>query len=257
MVQLTDIVSLLLFGEDEAFLGSTFPVSEAHRLYLGAAHSIDSIPAEKQGELRIMTFSGSGLKVTPVRAVEVLAAHPDVIALQAEDGMAPYAKLAADEAFVWEQVRAVGYPEMDIRDLERGKRTADVRGLVGSVSRKVEPGQTLKVKASAYEVSFAIPNGMSGGPVFLANVGVGSGLIGVCLGNWTASSTLFEETVETSEGQVETTKESRIIEYGFAANLNRYADEPIALVGKTLRQLMGSEAGPTSAGWSIEVQAEE
>jgi Trypsin-like peptidase domain len=254
MVRLTDIVCLLVLGEDdEVFVGSTFPIHEPHRLYLGAAHSV---PEGREDDLRI--FLDSGLKATRVTAVEVLADHPDVVVLQAEEGLPPYAKLAAGEAVVWDQIQALGYPERDIRDVEPGKRTADVRGLVGTVSRKVEAGQAPHaVKASAYEVSFAIPNGMSGGPVFLANVGVRLGLIGVCLGNWTAYSTLFEETVETTEGQSATTKESRIIEYGIVANLNRYADGPIGLVGKTLRQLLGSEAGPTVAGWSNEVQPED
>jgi hypothetical protein len=66
MTRLTDVVCLLLLGEDEVFLGSTFPINEAYHLYLGAAHSIDPIPAEKQSELRIMTFSGSGPAVRAV-----------------------------------------------------------------------------------------------------------------------------------------------------------------------------------------------
>jgi hypothetical protein len=245
VAQLTDLVCLLILGEEEVFCGSTFPINDAHRLYLGAAHSI---PEGREDDLRIMAFLDSGLKVTRVTDVEVLAQHPDVVALQAEDGLPPRTKLAADEAYVWEQVCAVGYPEVDIRELESGNRTADVRGLVGSVSRKVEAGQALAVKAAAYEVSFAIPNGLSGGPVFAMDVGVRRAFVGVCLGNSSTSSTIYYEAVETSEGQIKTTQESRIIEYGVVANLNRYADEPIGLVGKTLRQLMGSEAGQTSAG---------
>jgi hypothetical protein len=160
MAQLTDIVCLLLLGEDdEVFLGSTFPISEPHRLYLGAAHSI---PAGREDELQIMAFLDSGLKVIRVTAIEPLAGHRDVV-VQAEEGLRPWKRLAAGEVFVWEQVSAVGYPEMDIRELESGQRTADVRGLVGTVSRKVESHQILKISASAYEVSFAFPNGMSGG----------------------------------------------------------------------------------------------
>jgi hypothetical protein len=252
MAKLTDIVCLLILDEDdeEVFLGSTFPVNEAYCLYLGAAHSI---PEGREGDLQIGAFLDSGFKVTRVTSAEVLADHPDVVVLQAEEGRPPWKRLAAGEALVWEQVSALGYPEMDIRELEPGKRTADVRGLVGTVTRKVEAGQTLEAKSSAYEVSFAIPSGMSGGPVFSGSVGAPIGLIGVCLGNLTAYSTLFEETIETREGPLKT-KESRIIEYGIVANLIRYADEPIPFVGKSLRQLLGSESGPTPIGWSNPVQ---
>lgn len=254
MVQLTDIVSLLLLGEDEVFLGSTFPINEAHRLYLGAAHSI---PEGREGELRIMALHDSGLKVTRVTEVEVLADHPDVVALQAEQGLPLHSKLAADEAYVWERVCAVGYPEIDMRELESGQLAPDVRGLVGSVTRKVEAGQIPKIQASTYEVSFPIPNGMSGGPVFVMDVGVQRSLVGVCLGSRSVSSTLYYEEVETSDVGRKTLQESRIIEYGVVANLRRYADQPIGLVGKSLRQLMGSEAGRTSAGWTNEVRPEE
>ena len=40
-------------------------------------------------------------------------------------------------------------------------------------------------------------------------------------------------------------------------NSQRAGAEQIPLVGKSLRQLLGSEAGPTSAGWSNEVQPDD
>jgi hypothetical protein len=98
VAQLTNLVCLLILGEEEVFCGSTFPINDAHRLYLGAAHSI---PEGREDDLRIMAFLDSGLKVTRVTNVEVLAQHPDVVALQAEDGLPPRTKLAADEAYVW------------------------------------------------------------------------------------------------------------------------------------------------------------
>ena len=111
MGQLPEFVGLLLLGDEEHFLGSAFPISEAHRLYLGARHTI---PADRRDEPRIAIHNPSGrLEFTKVLAVEVLDGQPDVVVLEAEDGRPPYLPLAADPAFIWEGVSAAGYPERE------------------------------------------------------------------------------------------------------------------------------------------------
>jgi Trypsin-like peptidase domain len=199
MAQIPEFVGLLLLGEDEEFRGSTFPISEAHGLYLGAGHTI---PPDREDELRIAIQNTSGrLVVTKVLDVEVLEGQPDVVVLQAEDGSPPYLPLAAEPAFIWESAAAAGYPDGDMREAESGT-IPGIRGLTGTVTRKVEAGDELGVKGPAYEMSFAIPAGMSGGPVLSMRLGYPFGLIGVCLGNVSATSYVSGEVVEkTGEGQ--------------------------------------------------------
>ncbi len=245
MAQIPEFVGLLLLGEDETFLGSTFPISEAHRLYLGAGHTI---PPDRQDELRIEIQNTSGrLVVTKVLAVEVLEGQPDVVVLQAEDGRPPYLPLAAEPAFIWESVSAAGYPERDMREVEPGIVIPGIRGLVGTVTRKVEAGEELGVNGPAYEVSFAIPAGMSGGPVLSMRLGYPLGLIGVCLGNVSATSYVSGEVEETHGEQRVIRQETQKIEYGIVANLHRSAESRIALVERSLADVIGSHAAAPDA----------
>jgi hypothetical protein len=250
MSQLPEFIGLLLLGEDEEFRGSAFPVSEKHKLYLGAAHTF---PAGREADLRIMVLirwgSGHRWKITRVKAVEALGGQPDVIALQAENGLPPMKRLAPTEAFLLEEVHAAGYPEMDIATVDGGMRAPGVRALAGSITRKVEVGEALGVKGPAYEVSFPIPAGMSGGPVYAAAGATRRGLIGVCLANVSTNSVGLYEVMEESPGHSKVPQESQKIEYGVVANLHRASDSPIALVGRTLGQLMGFEPPITPAAY--------
>jgi len=239
MAQLPDHVGLLLLGEDETFLGSTFPISQPDKLYLGAGHTI---PADRQDELRIAIHDPSGrLAITKVVAVEVLTGQPDVVVLRAEDGAPPLFRpgLAADPAFIWDDAIAVGYPQSDLREVEPGTWVPGIRGLAGTVTRKVEAGDELRVVGPAYEVSFAIPAGMSGGPVLSMRAGIPLGLIGVCLGNVSATSFLSGEEVEIRGEQRVIRQEKQMIEYGIVANLHRSAESRIALVDTSLAELIG------------------
>jgi Trypsin-like peptidase domain len=247
MAQLPEFVGLLLLdeGESETFLGSTFPISEADGLYLGAAHTI---PADRRDELSIAIQNTSGrLIVTKVLAVEVLEGQPDVVVLQAEDGKPPHLPLAAEPAFIWESVAAAGYPEGDIREVEPGIRIPGIRGLVGTVTRKVETGEDLGVTGPAYEVSFAIPAGMSGGPVLSMRLGYPLGLIGVCLGNVSATSYVSSEVEEIHGEEKVIRQETQKIEYGIVANLHRSAESRIALVDRSLAEVIGSQAATPDA----------
>jgi hypothetical protein len=174
-------------------------------------------------------------------AVETLTGQPDVVLLQAADGLPWASGLAAEEAFIWDLVAAAGYPEADIREAGPGRRAPGVRGLTGAVTRKVEAGESLGVTAPAYEISFPIPAGMSGGPVFAMSGGIRQGLIGVCLANVSATSYLSAEMVETIGGERKLIQETRMVEYGIVANLHRSAESRVRLVDRPFGELLGFE----------------
>ena len=121
-----------------------------------------------------------------------------------------------------------------------------IRGLRGYVTRPLERGIALGVEAAAYEVSFSIPQGVSGGPLTVSrgrNIHFADGLVGVCLANIETSSILWSEDVETKDGKRTVHQGKRIIEYGVAASLLESDEEPIPMVGKSLYQLMGRGPG--------------
>jgi hypothetical protein len=128
MAQITEFVGLLLLGEDEAFLGSAFPISEVHRLYLGVIHTI---PTDRRGGLSIMIQNSPGRwGITKVVAVEALTGQPDVAVLQADDGLPPMSGLAAEEAFIWDGEEVICFHSRQ-------------RGRHGSNSDHARPGASL------------------------------------------------------------------------------------------------------------------
>jgi hypothetical protein len=70
-------------------------------------------------------------------------------------------------------------------------------------------------------------------------------MIGVCLGNVSATTYISGDVVESIGGQEKVTRETRMVEYGIVANLHRSAESRIALVGRSLADLMGLEAATT------------
>ena len=112
-------------------------------------------------------------------------------------------------------------------------------------------GLHLKVRAPALELSFPIPAGVSGGPVFVERSGsqsFTSGLCGVCLANIQTTSVLYElQEEDSSEGRT-IIREQRVIEYGIAASLVPLGDQPIPMVGKSLYTLVGRGSGRAVVG---------
>ena len=224
---LEEHVVALLSTADEKFLGSAFPINREMRLYLAARHTI---PNDDRG-LSLMVRVAGRFQTTPVEQMEVLPGQPDVVILRAADGIPPLVGLAESGAFLWEDVYAAGFADLDIRQLESGTQSLNLRGLKGSVTRAVEADDTLKIRGPAYEVSFAIPKGMSGGPVYLFEPFPRYGLVGVCLGNIRSSTGLWYE--EPDEGETVT--------YGVVAVLHRSLGETISMAGTTLGGLFMSE----------------
>ncbi len=236
MAVLQEHIGALISTPDEGFLGTVFPIHDEKRLYLGARHTL---PTEEGGRMSIAILRESSLQMTQVEEVEVLQGQPDVLILRAADGASPLMRFAGSGALLWEDVYAAGFPEHDIRQPEPGMRALSLRALKGTVTRTVEAGGALGARGPAYEVSFAIPSGMSGGPVFLLEPFPRNGLVGVCLGNNESTSTLWQE--EREEGSSITRQQGmRVIEYGLVAMLHRSWEAHISLAGASLVGLLGT-----------------
>jgi hypothetical protein len=194
-LRLSGYVGALVLSETEEFLGSTFPINEEERLFLAAGHTI---PTKGRESLSILIHRGSRLQMTPVEQVEVLEGQPDVVVLRAADGVAPSLRFSGGEALLLEDVNAAGFPEHSIRETEPGMKAMNIRALKGSITGILEAGEEPLVRGPAYEVSFVIPAGMSGGPVFSNGPFPRVGLVGVCLANHETYSVLWHE--ERDEG---------------------------------------------------------
>lgn len=243
---MTGYVGALVLTEEEEFLGSTFPINEEERLFLAAGHTV---PTEASGSLSILIRRGSRLHMSQVEQVEVLEGQPDVVVLRAADGVPPALRFAGREALLLDDVNAAGFPEHSIRETEPGTKALNIRALKGSVTGILEAGETPLVRGPAYEVSFAIPAGMSGGPAFMIGPFPRAGLVGVCLANHETYSVLWHEERDEGTGLTRILQGHRVIEYGIVAALHRSRETSISMVGATLRELVGYEE-PGGRLWS-------
>lgn len=237
-LRLSGYVGALVLTEEDEFLGSTFPINEEERLFLAAGHTV---PTEASGSLSIMIQRESRLQMTSVEQVEVLEGQPDVVVLRAADGVSPALRFAGGEALLLEDVNAAGFPEHSIRETEPGTKALNIRALKGSVTGMLEAGEVPRVRGPAYEVSFVIPAGMSGGPVFINGPFPRVGLVGVCLANHETYSVLWHEERDAGTGETRILQGHRVIEYGIVAALHRSRETPILMAGATLRDLVGYE----------------
>jgi hypothetical protein len=101
------------------------------------------------------------------------------------------------------------------------------RALKGYVTRRLFPGHVLTVTGDAYELSFAVPRGLSGAP--LVAFGPNAGLMGVCIGSHQAETSDWEEEIDTDGVK---RRKVRVVEYGVASVLEGgdiipFVDKPL------------------------------
>jgi len=112
------------------------------------------------------------------------------------------------------------------------------RGFRGYVHREVKAGQLQGgFHPDAFETSFTMPQGLSGGPLFLTGSQT-EAVIGVCVGVNRGETTefLFEELQ--ADGRLVTERRVRIEEYGIAHDVRPLLDwRPANLGGLTLREV--------------------
>ena len=134
-------------------------------------------------------------------------------------------------------VQATGYPNSAVsNDLDQWR--PDVRFLKGSIVRRVPAGNFLmQSHAATFELSFAIPRGISGGPLYVVR-GRAFEVIGVCTGNHKSELTDFEHTEIDEVGQSKfREKKVRVEQYGLAEELRELAQwAPESLGGQVLAE---------------------
>jgi len=217
---------------DLGLRGTVFPISEDERLYLGAKHTIPELPQQSG----ILIWRGfEGIVRTVVEEVRDLPGRPDVVVIRAGEGVPGIGGISLDApGNVWSEVVTAGYPE-DAVDARPEERMLSVRGLRGYITRSVDPGRLIGYAGHSYELSFAVPSGMSGAPLVVqADNAMLGGVIGVCVGSTDARTTEWE--VE-RDGDGVARRNYRVVEFGVASLLHSNDVEPFT--GKRLLEVMG------------------
>ena len=94
-------------------------------------------------------------------------------------------------------------------------------------------------QAPALELSFAVPAGLSGAPLFLPDAGEKHSLLGVCVSSHESETQehIYEEIDE--DGGIFRERRLRVEQFGIAHSLAPLADwRPQVLRGKTLKEVL-------------------
>lgn len=216
----------------ERFLGTCFAFR--HRfIFLTARHNIGDLTAEQLGVL------SQGNRFYPLKAVH---RHPsiDVAALvgfQADGGLpVTFSALHIfDAAFgLGEEAAAFGFP-IGGGTFDEASDVPIPRVFRGHVQRLVKYKSKPEIDPDiAYEMSFASPVGLSGGPLFVPGTDEVFGLMYRNEDSYAAAETV---TVQRGEGFVNTTETRRVVSYGMAVALwfhKDWLDEAVPLSGSRL-----------------------
>jgi hypothetical protein len=216
----------------EQLLGTVFPIHEGDRLFMGAKHTLPELPSR----MGIMIWQGNErILRTLVTSVGNVGGQPDLVVLRAEDGVPAFGGMASlpDGPPCWLEVTTAGYPA-DAVLVVSGDTLISVRGLKGYVTRPVGPESVPLLGGPGIELSFPIPAGLSGAPLFIQGAGPGGGVIGVCLASHESRTVLWDEE---QDGDQLIPKGLRVVEYGLAAFLR--GDEEVGIVDRKIVDIVG------------------
>lgn len=140
----------------------------------------------------------------------------------------------------WSDVATMGYPESALR-VSPAQFDIHLRTLKGYVIRQLTGDDygPSGGQAPGLELSFVVPQGMSGAPLFLQGSGPTFDLVGVCVSSHeTEVCEHVHEEVEES-GSIFRERRLRVEQYGIAHRVSALADwEPALLNGLSLREAM-------------------
>jgi hypothetical protein len=139
------------------------------------------------------------------------------------------------KVWMWQDVRTVGFPDSTRNVSDEGVWHLAPRGFKGHVTRRIRATDHFtRPHPDLFELSFAVPTGLSGGPVVVP-VGDLFDLVGVCVAN-SDSEVLEYKFTEIQEGDKHYSEEVRRVEsFGLADDLRALRKwAPTVLGGRTL-----------------------
>jgi hypothetical protein len=209
--------------ESATFLGSCFALRSSTAV-LTAAHCIGELAADEIAvRMPHLVVLGGPEQPRPsgITVAEIIR-HPDadVALLKLRIGewiIEPFWNSLPAHG-LGEDLMAYGYPE----DLRSDEREPTARLFKGYIQRVYQHTSFLGYRYVAYELDFACPAGLSGGPLF--RPGAPQMVLGIATENFesTTYTDAFEEV--TREGSIQRTQYQRVIAYGAAVSLEAIGD---------------------------------
>lgn len=224
-----------------AFFGTAFFVGSGG-VFLTARHVLDDAKraVEECGGflgLCVRPPESRGNVACSITSIEAAESPYDVSVGTVGANFPSYLTLADVPVNVWREVASYGYPST-AQNRSNDEFWMYGRGFRGYVHREVRTGQLPgNPHPHAFETSFSMPQGLSGGPLFVP--GSSSDVaIGVCVGVNRGETTeyMFEEVQ--ANGRTLTERRVRVEEYGIAHDLRPLLSwRPSNLGGRSLAEV--------------------
>lgn len=229
------------FGYVERLHGTGFFFSNDGHL-LTARHVIEKGEADVEKNGGYLAFcpkrdDGSGSLCIRLLEREFAPAPFDVALATIPFKSKTFYRLRPRTIEVWQDVAAVGYPMSTTRQ-GADKYEVFSRFHRGYIQRVLRAGDLLIGRnPPAFEVSFPITLGMSGGPLFVHTPDVDL-IVGICVGSIQSRVVAYEDTRIVGPNEIHREEVSRIEEIGIAHSLLALSDwKPSLLKGQTLSEL--------------------
>jgi hypothetical protein len=226
------------------FYGTAFFIDEVGN-YLTARHVLEACQAQ-QGRLFGLVIKNphdaAQSMIVPIGITENAPDPWDIaIGCTQTQSKTLFRWNEGDDAAAWQDVATFGYPQSALRrDLDRFD--VHLRCMKGYVLRRLDGHEygPSGGQAQALELSFAVPTGLSGSPLFLTDAGEKHSLVGVCVSSHSSETQehIYEEIEE--GGGIFRERRLRVEQFGIAHSLAPLADwKPKALQGQSLKEVLG------------------
>jgi hypothetical protein len=213
--------------------------------FLTAGHVLRVVMADSSGltwGLNLKGLSSNDNFFAPLGEIDFAPAPFDIgigrVNYHSKSWFSPY---SADGVRGWTDVATLGYPASALNTTPE-KFNIHLRLLKGYIQREINEDElpVHRPHPHCYELSFPIPNGLSGSPLF-STEGNGRQLIGVCVKSFDVEIVIDSFTEVDDQGKRFSEKRARVEQYGIAHSILPLCDwRPSLLKGKSLKEAIAS-----------------
>jgi Trypsin-like peptidase domain len=209
-------------------------------LFLTARHVADEL-ARANDEPHVISAAGNGEQAVPVIDCDSPWSGQADLAIGRVDGWLGLPLFhGLGEARGWDDIRSFGFPDELARSSDLRKYRLEPRFMRGYVMRQLRPSSDeTGVTAASLELSFAVPQGMSGSPLLITTQR-GVALAGIAVGSRDIQVVEYQHVEQRADGGEHFERTARIVEVGIGVRLAPLSAEPIPLAqDRTLEAIVG------------------
>jgi hypothetical protein len=218
----------------KAMLGTAFFINGSG-VFLTAGHVADTVSHAVAGQwvgLNVKDEAGRNV-VSRIAHIERARPPHDVAIGTIDRKSQSWFNVRRRDVTLWAEVATLGYPDAALNVTPAAFNIA-TRGLKGTVTRVIAANEVPQLipHPPCLELSFAVPKGMSGAPLFRPIAG--QVLVGVCVGSIAAEVSEYGHTEVREDGKEFSEKRLRVEEYGLAHSLEPLFDWRPSILSREL-----------------------